>query len=177
MPDGLMSFSRQRVGRCVRVLLYPEQPFSPENVPNPTNHLLLPQHGPDTALRLGCDGVNALRLRILAQRVRPDSIDHILSFAKSQRTTNCWANQIRPGMLSDDPHPGGGARFSQLYGAIRMVFLFPDLARCPNRGMLLPTEGPGTIHTQMHIEYQPVIEIQKPMLAVGFGGDSAVPVE
>src|SRR5699024_1550364 len=114
---------------------------------------------------------------IVTQWVRTDGINDVLGFCDGERPTNCRAHQIRPRVLPDDPDPCGGPRLGQLDSAVGMVFLFPDLARRPDGRVLLPARGPGTIHAQMLIEQQVVIEIQKPVLSVGLGSDGAVTVE
>src|SRR5699024_7496101 len=95
-------------------------------------------------------------------------------FCDGERPTNCRAHQIRPRVLPDDPHPCGGPRLGQLDSAVAMVFLFADLARRPDGRVLLAAKGPGTIHAQMHIEHQVVLEVEKPLLSVSLGGDGAV---
>src|SRR5699024_1677656 len=80
-------------------------------------------------------------------------------------------------MLPDQTHPRSRSRWGQLGSAVVVVFLFANFARCTNGGALLATKSPGAVHAQVHIEHQLVVEIQKPMLTVGFGSYSPVPVE
>src|SRR5699024_4671317 len=161
----------------MRVQIQPEQPFSPKNVADPADHLLVHQHGPYAASGLGSDVVKALWVGIVTQWVRTDGINDVLGFCDGERPTNCRAHQIRPRVPPDDPDPCGGPRLRQLDSAAGMVFLFPDLARRPAGRVLLAAKGRGTIHAEMHIEHQVVIELQNPVLSVGLGSYGAVTVE
>src|SRR5699024_1807050 len=136
----------------MRVQIQPAQPFSPKYVADPTDHLLVHQHGPYAASGLGSEVVKALRVGIVTQWVWTDGRIAVLGFCDGERPTNCRAHQIRPRVLPDDPHPCGGPRLGQLDSAVAMVFLFADLARRPDGRVLLAAKGPGTIHAQMHIE-------------------------